>query len=102
MKRPLTIEKIRRSIHTELPSVDVWVYGSEARGDARVDSDIDLLVLLDGDRVSLKDRMKVAGTLYDIEIEDNVSINPVVYTKSEWEQHRGNFHNNVMRERIVL
>ena len=40
-------------------TMDVRLFGSEARGDARENSDIDLLILLDTEQVNLSDEEKV-------------------------------------------
>jgi len=57
MKKTLGIEEIRRLLRSRLPDlrerfgvVSLEVFGSMARGRARVRSDIDLLVELKGDR----------------------------------------------------
>ena len=87
------------------PTAKTILYGSEARGDARSDSDIDLLVLLDGDqRLSIDKEMEVRGPLYDIELETGVVINPMVMLKSQWENRpfRTPFYINVVNEGIVL
>ena len=78
--------------------------GSQARGDARPDSDIDLLILVDKDKLTPKEEREITYPLYDIEIDTGVMINPMVVSRKKWEEikNRSLFYYNVMKEGIVL
>ena len=52
MKRPDIVRRIAEVIHHIAPDAKTILYGSEARGDARHDSDIDLLILLDEEKLA--------------------------------------------------
>ena len=53
MKRTEVVRQIKEIIRQVAPTAETILFGSEARGEARPDSDIDLLILLDGDKLSL-------------------------------------------------
>ena len=65
------------------------LFGSRARGNARSDSDWDVLILLDKDRIT------------DADIDE--MINPIMYTTKEWEAKSFTpFYKNVMKEGVAL
>lgn len=102
MQRPTIVEVIRKATNEMFPGMEIWLFGSEARGDARPDSDIDLLVLLDKEDIGLEDEMKISTPLYQIELETGVSINPFIVSKKLWGKMVTPFYENVMRERLAL
>lgn len=102
MTRPEIVNRIREVLRQVAPDAQAILYGSEARGNARPDSDIDLLILVDKDRVSLEDRMKLVEPLYDIELETGIQINPFIEVIKEWGKRFTPFYENVMKEGVML
>jgi predicted nucleotidyltransferase len=104
MKRSAIIQSLKYKLEEISPNATVILYGSEARGDAREDSDIDLLILLDKESLSLKEKQAITFPLYDIEFESGVIISPKVFAKKFWDEKLSitPFYHNVMKEGIIL
>ena len=104
MRRTQVVERIRQAAHKMGPLVKTILYGSEARGDAHPDSDIDLLVLVDKDKLSYADKDSIIAPVYDIELETGVIISTLIMPRKEWENRPflTPFQYNVNKEGIIL
>jgi len=71
-----------------LPNEKVILFGSQARGDVREDSDWDLLVLLNkGKRNFIEDYDKYGYPFSEIGDKYGTYISAKIYTKKDWESH---------------
>ena len=97
----LSIKNTVRSID---PTATVILYGSFARGDNNKNSDIDLIILIDKEKLTPQDSKKIKYPLYDIEFETGQIISPLVLTRKDWEtRHKITpFYENVTRDGRAL
>lgn len=103
MKRPEIVERISDTMHHIAPTAHVILYGSEARGDARADSDIDLLVLLeDSEQPFIERELEIVRQLYKVELDTGVIISPHIVLRRQWEKHVTLFRLNIQREGVTL
>jgi predicted nucleotidyltransferase len=98
------ISRIKYSVHATDPEAKIILFGSFARGDHRKDSDMDIIILLETDRVSREDEKRIKYPLYEIEFDSGQVISPLVLSKSDWEtRHKVTpFYQNVHSEGIEL
>ena len=104
MDRTQIINRIKQTAANVLPKGStLYLYGSRARGDAREDSDWDVLAIVDKPRLSLKDRTNLQYPIWDKGLELGQEINVFPYTRSQWEAAPLSlFKHNVMQEGIVI
>jgi predicted nucleotidyltransferase len=104
MRRPEVVKQIKQTIEKTEPTATTILYGSEARGDARADSDIDVLILLEGDKRDFRREEELSGALYDLELNTGVLISPMIILRKQWENRpfKTPFYINVMNEGIKL
>ena len=104
MRRTEVVNQISKAVHRIEPTATTILYGSEARGDARPDSDIDVLILLDGERRDLKREHHLSGELYEIELSSGVLISPMIMLRRQWENRpfKTPFYVNVMNEGVRI
>jgi predicted nucleotidyltransferase len=83
------------------------VYGSRARGTHRVDSDADVVVLLNGEHQRfLTTKLAMSDVAFDVLLETGINISPLPVWMDEWE-HPETYSNpallqNIAREGVRL
>ena len=83
------LKKIADFTRLKYPKAEVYLFGSQARGDARKLSDWDLLILLNKEQISFEEETQIMDDFYELELETGEVISPLIYTKTEWElNHR--------------
>lgn len=104
MKHQDIINGIKAVAQQCMPQGSVlMLYGSQARGDNHEDSDWDLLILLEKEKISNNDHDRVAFpfTYYGWEINENIV--PIVYTKKQWDSYSFTpFYKNVEQDKIKI
>lgn len=94
------LPRIKEIVHGIDPTAQVILYGSYARNEEGPDSDIDLLILIDKEKVSHEDHTRLMYPLFDLEMKHGVIVSPRVLPKSWWGKPPlvTPFYENVRRE----
>ena len=96
-------ENIRTLKRQILPNDRMILFGSQARGDARPDSDWDLLVLLDKEKRNFnEDYDNYAYPFAELGLKYDALINAKIYTVKDWETHPSMFRYNVEQDGIEI
>jgi predicted nucleotidyltransferase len=78
------------------------LFGSEARGEAEPDSDVDLLVLLRGPVDLTADLRRIIAATYDMELEIDRPLSAIPMDEEAYQQGELPFLWEVRKEAVVL
>ena len=98
------LDRIKLDISTKDPGAETYLFGSRARGDHRPDSDWDILILVDEDKVTMDIENKFRDDLYELELESGQIISIFIYPKEFWKSTLvySPLYKNVHQEGIQL
>jgi len=82
------LEEIKRRIQACFPVYEFILFGSKARGDARPDSDIDLLIVFERD-LDWRETDKVIGETYEVNLTHGTLFTALPVARSDWEMSYG-------------
>jgi len=98
------LQKIIRVVNDNAPDAEVYLYGSQARGDAKRLSDWDLLILLNRKIISFDFETRFMDEFYEIELETGEIISPLIYSKNDWNTNHSitPLFENIKREGVRI
>ena len=104
MKTEEKLLEIKKTARRVLPSfAEAWLFGSRARGTSHSESDWDILIILDKDKIEPDDFDKYSYPFFETGWEIGDPVIPIMYTKKGFEKISFTpFHKNVMNDRIKL
>jgi len=103
-KKEQILQMIKTVVDKNAPDSEVYLYGSQARGNAKKLSDWDLLILLNTQIISFDFETKFMDEFYDLELQTGEIFSPLIYSKKEWESNYSitPLYENIQKEGIRL
>jgi len=77
------LKAMAQVLREHFPATDIMLFGARARGEGDVESDLDLLALT-ARPVSWRERQPLVDALFDIELEYDVVLSPLVAEDDAW------------------
>lgn len=104
MTRTITIADIADVAKTIMPKgTKVWLYGSRARGEGRSDSDWDILVLIDKEKIENEDFIHFGYPMIEYGWHFGADLSPQLYTQKDWGKMRITpYYQNIEHDKKII
>ncbi len=98
------LKKLKSQLQAIDPSIELILYGSRARGTAHQDSDWDLLLLTEREKLSFQEQMKIRRPLTLMELELAQVLSLQTFNKKDWNSkfRVTPFYENIQKEGIPI
>lgn len=84
----LQLQQMAAEIRDEIPGAEVRLFGSHARGEARLDSDVDLLITASDSWLSQHNRFDTLGKLWRRLSHHRIPVDLLLYSQSQVAEKR--------------
>jgi predicted nucleotidyltransferase len=84
MEKQQLLSDIKKIILEQEPQAEIILYGSHARGDFGAESDVDILILLNKEKVTYADGKRISYPLYELEFRIGKIISPLIRSQRTW------------------
>ncbi len=97
------VSEFKNKVSEKFGKVQVILFGSHVRADAVEESDIDIVVILNGD-VDIKVKEAIYVIAYELALKHDVVLDVSVYSKREWNRYKKilPFIINIQKEGVVI
>jgi predicted nucleotidyltransferase len=104
MEKTEILSEIKNLVLEQEPNAEIILFGSYARSSYNSESDLDVLILLDKEKVTFDDEKKITRPLFDLELATSQVISPLIRSKKSWYELYPNtsLFKNINREGIPL
>ena len=104
LKKNDILTRIKDIVSLTEPEATIILYGSYAKGVQKEESDIDILILINKEKITYSDEIRIKYPLYELEFETGTVISPIVFSRDDWEiRHKITpFYKNVKQDGILL
>ena len=87
LSEPVRVLLLRcaEAVHKEYPDARIVLYGSQARGEATAESDVDMLILLNSE-ISSQEQAALHDKLYEIGLECDLAVSAMIKSIPHWER----------------